>query len=373
MRQILLRIRFDNLFMLEPYEHTTAVGAGWLIGVWVLGVVLWSLWRRGAAKTGGELARAIASRLVLPLVLLAALAAFGSRFPKEGLPIFGYGFMLFCGFILGGWTAARRARRAGLPGEVMWDLGMWMFFAGLAGARLFYILQYPQRVFYHEVEGTLRMKEGWELLLAVFNLPDGGLVALGSVPTAVVAGLVFCRLRKVRPLVVGDLAMPSVFIGLGLGRIGCLLNGCCYGDRSDLPWAIQFPKGGGVTFKALELRGFLPEDAAWTFPLHPTQIYSSINAFVLAGVCAILVRKWLRPGLVMAFAWVAYPISRFLIEFLRGDEMGKFGTELTISQWYSLALFASGLVFTIWLGERSLRESPSAERVAAMRSNSVTR
>src|SRR5690606_42000850 len=68
----------------------------------------------------------------------------------------------------------------------------------------------------------------------------------------------------------------AVFIGVGFGRIGCLLNGCCFGDRCELPWGIQFP-AGSVPFDVLVSRGFLTPDVMATFPLHPTQIYSSID------------------------------------------------------------------------------------------------
>jgi phosphatidylglycerol---prolipoprotein diacylglyceryl transferase len=255
---------------------------------------------------------------------------------------------------------ARRVRRLGIESETAWDLGLWLFAFGLFGARLFYILQYPGRVFFHP-DGS--GKSFGELLAAPFSLWDGGLVVVGCIPFAVAGFFLFCHRRKLRPLAVGDAVIPSFFIGLAIGRIGCLLNGCCWGDRCDLPWAISFPRDGGVTFGALMSAGFLPPDATWTFPLHPTQLYSALNALVLAALTAAYFRTRPKPGSVAALGCLLYPVSRFLIEFLRGDEMGQFGTALTISQWYCIGLFGVGLVFTAWLNRHRTIRSPG--RMAA--------
>ncbi|MFN0198918.1 MAG: prolipoprotein diacylglyceryl transferase [Planctomycetaceae bacterium] len=135
------------------------------------------------------------------------------------------------------------------------------------------------------------------------------------------------------------------------GRIGCLLYGCCFGDRCELPWGITFPKGG-ITFEALLQRGFLTEADQATFPLHPTQIYSAIDALVLAILLSLYYPRRSRDGAVLAMGWIIYPITRFFMEYLRGDEMGQFGTSLTIAQWISIGLFASGLAFWVFISRQ---------------------
>jgi phosphatidylglycerol:prolipoprotein diacylglycerol transferase len=118
-------------------------------------------------------------------------------------------------------------------------------------------------------------------------------------------------------------------------------------------------------------RGFLAADATWTFPLHPTQIYSSINALLLTALTVAYFHTRPKPGSVIVLGCLLYPVSRFLIEFLRGDEMGQFGTLLTISQWYCVGLFSVGLVFACWLywpGRKSSTADhclTTAEKVAA--------
>ncbi|HUG92060.1 MAG TPA: prolipoprotein diacylglyceryl transferase [Planctomycetaceae bacterium] len=347
MRQILFRLRLDDLFTTEPIDGTSALGVGWLLVPWLVYFIGWLFVNRGRLAASGTTAAAVAMQFVFPLLVLAVWQVSG-RLPTRpvSIPLYGYGLMLCLATIAACWTGARRVRRLGVAPEVAWDMGLWLFACGLFGARLFYILQYPGRVFFH---GDGSSKTFPEVLAAPFSLWDGGLVVVGCIPFGVLGYFLFCHRRGLRPLVVGDAVIPSFFIGLGIGRIGCLLNGCCWGDRCDLPWAISFPKGGGVTFRALMDGGFLPADALWTFPLHPTQIYSSINAFILAAVTAAYFHTRPRPGSVVALGAVLYAVSRFTIEFLRGDEMGQFGTSLTISQWYCVALFAVGLAFTGWL------------------------
>ena len=262
------------------------------------------------------------------------------------LPVFGYGFMLFLGFLIGGRTAVSRARMVQLapPGEekdLVWDVAMWLFFSGILGARSFYLLQYHQRVF-------ADASSPFEYLAAAVNLPDGGLVLYGGVILGLAAFVVFCRRRNISPLLTGDMMMPAFFVGLAFGRLGCFLNGCCYGDRCDLPWAVTFPPGS-VPDTALVARGFLSPELAASISLHPSQLYSSFNAVVLAALTHSYFRTRPKNGAVIALSLLAYPISRFTSEYLRGDELGQFDTALTISQWVSLGLFSVGVLFSVWL------------------------
>ncbi|VAX41165.1 Prolipoprotein diacylglyceryl transferase [hydrothermal vent metagenome] len=339
MRQTLFRIRLDSLFSTNAIDGITAIGVGWLLLPWGL-VGLWWLYRN---KTDSENKTSLIGLLgfwatgSLVILLLPTIA---SNFSFQSLPVYGYGFMLFLGFLFAGLLGTRRAKEVGIEEEVIWDLAMWIFFAGIGGARLFYLVQYHERVFEN--------KQGFELLKAIVNLPDGGLVFYGGAILAIAAYVVFCYRRKINALLLADVVTPSIFIGLMFGRMGCFLNGCCWGDRSDLPWAVSFPSQS-VPFKALVQRGFLNPFEASTMPLHPSQLYSSFNAFVIFLLTYVFFRYRKKNGSVVAIAWIAYPITRFLIEFIRGDEMGKFNTSLTISQWISLCMVVSGITFALWL------------------------
>lgn len=280
------------------------------------------------------------------LALYRAGQAWRGKTSGTSIPVFGYGFMLFLGFLIGGHTAVSRTRMARLapPGEekdLVWDLAMWLFFSGIIGARAFYLLQYHDRVF-----AEAQSPAGY--LKAAVNLPDGGLVLYGGVLLGLAAFFVFCRRRGISPLLTGDMMMPAFFVGLTFGRLGCFLNGCCYGDRCELPWAVTFP-AGSVPDTALVGRGFLSPELQASISLHPSQLYSSFNALVLALLTHFYFRTRPKNGSVIALSLVAYPISRFTIEYLRGDEMGQFDTTLTISQWVSLGMFTGGLLYSAWL------------------------
>lgn len=344
MAQTLVRILFHQPWTFEFTAQSRFLGVGWLLIPWVL-MGLGRLWlgrrnRGDSSAEAGPVSLAAIGLWIFGGIVIVTVGPTLARFAPEGVPIYGYGFMLFLGFVVGAWSAARRAARVGIPGEHIWDLAMWIFFAGVGGSRLFYIVQYRERVF--------AGKQGADLIKAAVNLPDGGLVLYGGVLLSIAAFLVFCRIRQLKPLLLMDVIVPSFFVGLGFGRLGCFLNGCCYGDRCALPWSVQFPPQS-VPFAVLVERGFLSPEAAATIPLHPTQLYSSLNAFLLAWLMAVYFRYRQRDGSLLALALLIYPVTRFLIEYVRGDELGKFNTSLTISQWVSLSLFLFGILFTTWL------------------------
>ena len=98
-----------------------------------------------------------------------------------------------------------------------------------------------------------------------------------------------------------------------------------------------------IPFKAQLQRGFLPDDAVGSLPIHPTQLYSVIDGVLLCWLTLAYYPIRARDGSVITLALLTYPITRFFIERLRGDEMGQFGTSLTIAQWISLAMLAGGI------------------------------
>jgi phosphatidylglycerol:prolipoprotein diacylglycerol transferase len=273
------------------------------------------------------------------------------------VPIFGFGAMLFLGFVSGAWTAGRRAATIGYQPEMIWDVGIWLFIAGVIGCRAFYCIQYASRMFYNDVGGHAVLKSPQDLIIAAINLPDGGLVYYGGIPAGLLAAVWICRRRKINLLALGDIIIPSLFLGMAFGRIGCFLNGCCYGDRCNLPWGVQFPMGS-VPDMALVLRGFVGADQDLSIRLHPTQLYSSLDGLFLFLLTQAYFPFRPRNGAVIALGALTYPITRFAIESLRGDELGQFSTSLTISQWISILMFAIGVVFTIWLSRRPKLISP---------------
>jgi phosphatidylglycerol:prolipoprotein diacylglycerol transferase len=127
-----------------------------------------------------------------------------------------------------------RAQRAGLDPDIILSLAVWFLFFGIAGARLFYVIEYWPK---------FQQRTLGETLLAIVNLTQGGLVVYGSLLAGTIGFVIFVRRNGLPALAFSDLIAPGVVLGVGLGRIGCFLNGCCYGGLSDLPWAVQFPQG----------------------------------------------------------------------------------------------------------------------------------
>jgi phosphatidylglycerol---prolipoprotein diacylglyceryl transferase len=343
MRQVLFRIPWEGI----PWGagHIPLFGAGVLLVLWVL-FGAWGL--RALAKDAGKWMWPDPTSMILWAAIAGAIyqaPQFGPKIAPEGIPLFGYGVMLLLGLVSAVFLAESRARKAGYAPEMIWDLATSTFIPGILGARIFYLVQHGDKVFH--AKQTVP-----EMLFAAVNLSEGGLVLYGGIIAGTVAYFVFCYLKNLPPLGVADIITPSICLGVGFGRIGCLLNGCCFGDACDLPWGIVFPHNS-VPFSVLVQRGFLSPDASATPPLHPTQIYSALDGFLTAGLALWYTRYRRVPGDVFGLALLIAPTTRFLIEFLRGDEYGQLGTSLTISQWISMGLLAIGLGLQVYLNQRA--------------------
>ncbi len=344
MRKVLLRFVFDNLWQWQAVGNELHVGLAWFILLWIaiVGVAFFVLYY--TTKNAAESAASAGFWLCVPAAL-GAVAWFRPNIGivETGIPVFGYGFMMFIGFSAATWLASRRVRSIGQPPDVIWDMMMWALIPGLVGARLTYLLQNWDRVF--------AGKQGAQRIIAAFALWDGGIVFYGSVIGGIVGIIVYSRRRNIHALALFDVIAPSLFIGEGFGRIGCFLYGCCFGRSCDRPWAIQFPPDS-LTFEKLVERGTIPPDAASTIPLHPTQIYSSVMAFLLAGILSWYFRRRPFDGSVVALGWILYPINRYVLETLRDDEPGRLGTDFTFSQLMSIGLVISGIGAMYYFSQR---------------------
>jgi phosphatidylglycerol---prolipoprotein diacylglyceryl transferase len=271
-----------------------------------------------------------------------------------GLRVFGYGTMLLLAFLGSTNLAAWRAKREKLDPELLLDLAQYVFLGGLIGARVFYVVQYwGDRV---------------RTVLDIFKVWEGGIVFYGSIIGGTAAFFLYWLVRRfpLRPLL--DVVAPSLALGIALGRLGCFLNGCCYGDACDLPWAVRFPQGSPPWVRQVETGQIVEPNGSppWvdfddpvnhrrvrasrqTLPVHPTQLYSALDGLILLALLSAYYPIRRRDGEVMALLMVTYPVSRFLIEELRSDE-GVFVAGMTISQFISVLLLMAGLAFWSQLG-----------------------
>ncbi|MFV2067121.1 MAG: prolipoprotein diacylglyceryl transferase [Pirellulales bacterium] len=229
MRQTLFTIPYTVTIPYTAYE-LPIFGAGLLIVLW--GIVVAVSVYLAVRKQGW---RAELWGMLPSLALVGAAILLLPRLFQDGLPIRGYGVMVLLGVLAGVGLAVHRARQVGLDPEILLSLVLWLLIPGVVGARMFHVVEY-WHTDYH--------RETWiETFQRVLNVPQGGLVVYGALFGACIGFLVFTYRRHLRVLAMADLIAPSLAIGLALGRIGCFLNGCCYGGPTDLPWAVRFPAG----------------------------------------------------------------------------------------------------------------------------------
>ena len=342
MRKVLLRFVFDDAWQWQTAGNELHVGVAWFMLFWlaIFGISFVVMYQK--SKNAAESVMSAGFWLIVPLVM-GAVWFLQLPIVKSGIPVFGYGLMMFVGFSTATWLASNRVRAIGQPPEVIWDMMMWALIPGLIGARLLYLMLNWDEV--------LAGKRGGDLLLVPFALWDGGIVFYGSVIGGIVGVVIFCRRRRINPLAMFDVIGPSMFVGEGFGRIGCFLYGCCFGRACNLPWAVQFPPDS-LTFEVLSKRGTIPPGAAATIPLHPTQLYSSFAAFMLAGILAWYFRRRPFDGAVLALGWILYPINRYILETLRDDEPKRWGTNFTFSQLMSIGLLISGIAAMYYFSRR---------------------
>ena len=179
--------------------------------------------------------------------------AFWPRVAEWGpLPVFGFGSMLFLAFLAATALLQWQARREGLDPDRVMDLSLWIFLGGLLGARLLFIVRNPQQ---------------FQTLSDFFKIWQGGLVFYGGVVAALLIFLGYTRRHKLPAFRVLDVVAPALALGIGIGRFGCLLNGCCWGKVTEpplpAPFSIQFPFGSIPYMQHLEQDRVSPGFRLW--------------------------------------------------------------------------------------------------------------
>lgn len=391
------------------------LGFGWLLLVLAIGFAVWAVLQTRQGRLQSELPGGLPVWLIAAGIIVFILPQVETLWPDGtpiGLPVRGYGVMVLLGLFAGIGLTSWRGKQVGVSPDVIISLGFWMMVGGVIGARAFFVVQYWDEF--------LQLPPG-QRWIAVGKLTEGGLVIYGGMIGGAIAGTLFCWKHGFPTLAFGDLIAPGFLIGSAFGRIGCLLNGCCFGGicEAKLP-AVQFPQGsppyiaqldsgrllgahtqpagraGAKTIDSVEpgslaetgwqaqrgmeisvdhrpippMRGvddpartpaisanveidhrskILSSDIlpAWSLPVHPSQIYSACDSFLLC-LLIICLQPWVhRDGQAFFTAVGLHGIARFTLELIRSDEMGKFGTSLTIAQWISLCGIAVALL--AWL------------------------
>jgi phosphatidylglycerol:prolipoprotein diacylglycerol transferase len=256
-----------------------------------------------------------------------------------GFTINWYGVLMALGFGAGLWNWTRLGRREGRDYAFCADFLFWVMAAGLIGARTAYVLANL---------GEFR-DEPW----TVFFIHRGGLVFYGGFLAAVPAVAVFAKRRGERPLALMDFAVTSVPLAHALGRVGCFINGCCFGGIHRGLLSVRYPDGSYPLWYHMSL-GLVGREERWSLPVHPVQLYEAAFDLALYALLVLVYRRRTRDGRVGALYLLVYPAGRFALEFLRGDERIRW-MGLTVAQLVCLGLWAAGAA--LWAAGRRAREA----------------
>lgn len=227
-----------------------------------------------------------------------------------------YGIMVAIGFASAYLIADYRAKKRGLSSDIIFGI-LWCAMAGgLIGSRLLYYI--------------VSIKDIIDDVSVIWDFTHG-FVVYGGIIGGVLAGYIYCRVKKVKFFDYFDLVMPEVALAQGFGRIGCFFAGCCYGRETD--------SAIGIVFKN---SSYAPNGVK----LIPTQLISSAGDFLIALILFTYAKKKRPEGAVGALYMILYGIGRFGVEFLRNDYRGSIGF-LSTSQIISVFVALAGIIMFV--------------------------
>jgi phosphatidylglycerol:prolipoprotein diacylglycerol transferase len=256
-------------------------------------------------------------------------------------PVYTYGVLLAAAYLLGLQFALVRARTRGLDPNRVMDLGIWIIISALAGAKLLLLI----------VDFDTFSRSPAELLTL---LRSGG-VFYGGLIAAVAVALGYLRRHRMPMWTVTDVFAPGIALGHVIGRMGCLFAGCCFGSPTDVPWAITFHSPYAAENVGTPLN----------VPLHPTQLYEAgAELLILVVLLATEEKGRPFPGRTFWGYMFLYGVSRFIIEFYRGDDRGNPIGMLSTSQLISVLLAPLAIAMLVYLA-RAVTPEPKRARKAA--------
>jgi len=253
------------------------------------------------------------------------------------IPIRSYGLALAISFLLGVYYIYRAAERDSKPFNWFLTIAYIMIFGGIIGARLAYVLLHLAE--YHN---------NWSAVFNPFHSGHFGIAGLnlyGGMLLAIAGTYAYCRIRKLPVLEVFDYFAPTIGIGIAVTRIGCFLNGCCFGTPTDLPWGVQFPVGS------------IPYAVYGNQPIHPAQLYSSLYGIILFVLLHYLIKRKMFNGQLVAVLFMVEAVFRFAIEYVRYYEEAMVfslgSIQPTYNQIISVSLFLLGLGIYLYRRKRA--------------------
>lgn len=252
--------------------------------------------------------------------------------------VYSYGVLLAASYLLGLRLAMSRAKRWGLDAHRVLDLGIYIIIAALVGAKLMLlVVDFDQ---FRRSPGDL---------LGLFR--SGG-VFYGGLLLAVGVAFWFIARHRMPFWTTCDVFAPGIALGHVTGRLGCMAAGCCYGRPTDVPWAVVFTNPLAAANVGTPLG----------IPLHPTQLYEAGAELLILGLLLVTERRGRAFAGRTFWAYMfLYAVSRFVIEFYRGDPRGEL-LGVSTSQFISIVLAPLSLVMLAWLARTTPNQPVEARR-----------
>jgi len=249
-----------------------------------------------------------------------------------------YGLMMAVAFVVGTFLALREARRLSLDEDKVVNVILVTLVASVLGARMLYVLEHIPE-----------FRREWTSALALWQ---GGLTLYGGVAAGTFAGLVAAKRMNLPMWITADALTPAFALGTMFGRIGCYLNGCCYGRPTDLPWGVVFPHD---SFAFLEFGDQ---------PVHPSQLYNAAAGLGLFVLFQLLRGRFRVPGVMFWAFIVLFSLLRVPLDLTRAYEADavllRIGVaDVTESQLMSLGLILFGVLMILRLRRAAPRRRPT--------------
>ena len=252
----------------------------------------------------------------MPQCLCAFLIKMYPIFFKLGpVTIRFYGVMMAIAFLTAVYIAKKESERKGLGSECMVDFAFYAIIIGIIGARLYYVLLHIQDFLKHPLD--------------IVKVWQGGLAFHGGILAGFLAGIWFARKRKIPFWKFADTGAPAIILAQAIGRVGCFLNGCCYGKETTVFWAVKFRN----------IDSMAPLNAA----LHPTQLYEMAGNLGIFFFLWGIRKKKIADGCIFLLYAIMYSVLRFGLEFFRADSMYFCGLTLPWAQMMAVGTIIFGL------------------------------
>lgn len=232
-------------------------------------------------------------------------------FQTKYFTVYSWGLMVALGFMAAVFISLYLAKGKKIPAEHIMNIYILAAVSALVGARLFFVIQFFGEYLRDPIQ--------------IIMVQRGGLVFLGGFIAAFIVIYIYIHMNKLDIRTVLDIISPGVMFGYAIGRIGCFLNGCCYGIVTDVPWAVSF--SGDECLR------------------HPTQLYSFLAGIIIFVILLFIFKRKYVKGQTFLSAVLLYAVYRFLLEFFRYSPIHVLG--LTPSQYIAIIMFAAAGYF-IW-------------------------